>query len=157
MDRPEVDMLMLTALLREAASFRIPFEIREKEGPLTDLEQAELRENLESGVEMISRIPDLMEVASHLRYHYENFDGSGHPNGFAGDQIPIHSRVLAITSAYEAMTSSRGGRPALNHADAIASLKGRSGTRFDPSLVAVFSTLNIAPAVKENDRELVGA
>jgi HD-GYP domain-containing protein (c-di-GMP phosphodiesterase class II) len=73
-----------------------------------------------------------------VRHHHEWFDGSGYPDGLAGDAIPLPSRILLVTDAYDAMTSDRPYRSAMPKEDAIAELRRCSGTQFDPEIVHAF-------------------
>lgn len=155
MERPEIEQLMLAAFLHEAALFRIPNEILLKDSPLTLDEQRIVKQNFEPGLEMIARVPDLAEIASVLRFYYEHFDGSGQPNGFSGEQIPLHARIIAVADAYDAMTAPRTIKPELSHQDAVAALKSAAGQKFDPSVVAVFSALRAVTSITEPDLELV--
>ncbi|WP_291320557.1 HD domain-containing phosphohydrolase, partial [Desulfonatronospira sp.] len=82
--------------------------------------------------------PDLSDVAPLILKHHERWDGEGYPLGLEGEEIPIECRILAIADAYDAITSDRPYRKALDHEDAIAELKHCSGTQFDPDLVEKF-------------------
>jgi len=155
MQRPEVEQLMLAAFLHEAALFRIPNEILLKDGPLTIEEQHIVNQNFEPGLEILERVPDLSEIASVLRFHYEHFDGTGQPGGFSGEQIPLHARILAVTDAYDAMTAPRMMKSGLSHSDAIMALKSAAGTKFDPSVVAVFCALKMVTNVVDSELELL--
>ena len=155
LDRVEIEQLMLAAFLHEAALFHIPSEISRKHAPHTDVEHRIVRDNLEAGLEIIARIPDLVEISSVLRYQFEHFDGTGQPNGFAGEQIPVHSRIIAVAAAYNCMTSSQVGAPRLSHHDAVEALISGAGTKFDPSVVAVFRASQLTPAAAEYDFELL--
>ena len=155
MDRAEVEQLMLAAFLHEAALFRIPNEILLKDSPLTVEEQHIVKKNFEPGLEILERVPDLAEIASVLRFHYEHFDGTGQPGGFSGEQIPLHARIIAVADAYDAMTAPRLIKPGVSHQDAIMSLKSAAGTKFDPSVVAVFCALKTVTNVVESELELL--
>jgi HD-GYP domain-containing protein (c-di-GMP phosphodiesterase class II) len=72
-----------------------------------------------------------------VRHVHERFDDSGHPDGLAGEQIPIGSRVIAACDAYHAMTSPRPWRPALTHEQAVHELLSGAGTQFDPDVTEV--------------------
>ena len=155
MQRPEVEQLMLAAFLHEAALFRIPNEILLKDGPLTIEEQHIVNQNFEPGLEILERVPDLSEIASVLRFHYEHFDGTGQPGGFSGEQIPLHARILAVADAYDAMTAPRMMKSGLSHSDAIMALKSAAGMKFDPSVVAVFCALKTVTNVVDSELELL--
>lgn len=157
MQHPEIEQLTLAAFLHEAAMFRIPNYILLKDGALTADEQDIINRNFEPGIQMLARVPDLVEISSILRFHYEHFDGSGEPEGFAGEQIPLHARIIAVADAYDAMTEPRTITPGLSREDAIEALKSASGKKFDPSLVAVFCGLKIPEHLRESVEELAMA
>jgi HD-GYP domain-containing protein (c-di-GMP phosphodiesterase class II) len=71
-----------------------------------------------------------------VRHHHERFDGRGYPDGLAGDDIPLESRIILVADAYEAMTSDRPYRKAPGEAVAVAELRKHAGTQFDPAVVA---------------------
>jgi HD-GYP domain-containing protein (c-di-GMP phosphodiesterase class II) len=72
-----------------------------------------------------------------VRHIHERWDGSGHPDGLAGDQIPLGSRVIAPCDAYHAMTSPRPWRPAMTHEQAVHELLDGASAQFDPEVVEV--------------------
>ena len=157
MDRVAIDQLSLAAFLHEAALFRIPLEILLKDAPLTPDEQNIVQRNFPPGIDMIARIPDLAEIASVLRFHYENYDGSGTPDGFAGEQIPLHARIIAVVDAYDAMTSPRLIKPGLDREAALEALKSAAGKKFDPSIVAVFCGMRLTEQTEDHELELAYA
>lgn len=152
LDRPEMEQLSLTAFLHEAALFRIPAEIMLKNGPLTPDEQRVVEANLEPGLKMLAGVPDLAEIAEILRFQYEHYNGTGQPNGFAREQIPLHARIIAVADAYDAMTEPRLIRPGLSHDDAVAALYSEAGKKFDPDVVNAFCgvrPINQIPAIEQ--------
>lgn len=149
MERPELDQLTLAAFLHEAALFRIPTKVLTKETPLTPEEQMIVDQNFPAGIEMLSRVPDLVDIATVLSYHYEYYNGTGSPAGFAGEQIPLHARILAVADAYDAMTVPRSMLSAkLNRAEALDALRAEAGNKFDPTIVAVFCGLREPEHIK---------
>ena len=74
-------------------------------------------------------------------HHHERWDGTGYPHGLSGEEIPIEARILAVADAYDAMTSDRPYRAALEHADAVAEVERCSGTQFDPQVARAFLEL----------------
>ena len=77
-----------------------------------------------------------MEVeARWVRHHHERFDGGGYPDGLAGEEIPLESRIILVADAFEAMTSDRPYRQAPGQSFAIIELGGKAGTQFDPTVV----------------------
>ena len=110
------------------------------------------------GQRMLARIGGLMRsVGGIVRSSHERFDGGGYPDGLAGDEIPIESRIVFCCDAYNAMTTDRVYRPALSQAEALAELRANAGTQFDPvvvdALVSRVTTLRYthAPAPPRDD------
>ncbi|HEX4735839.1 MAG TPA: HD domain-containing phosphohydrolase, partial [Thermoleophilaceae bacterium] len=82
-------------------------------------------------------VPGMGGAARLIRHVHEHWDGSGHPDGLAGDQIPLGSRVIAPCDAYNAMTSPRPWRPAMTHEQALHELLEGAKKQFDPDVVEV--------------------
>lgn len=87
-------------------------------------------------------------IATTVRHHHERWDGAGYPDGLAGDEIPLASRVIAVADAYDAMTCERPYRAARDRDDAIAELDRESGAQFDPQLVRIFRELVLTGATE---------
>jgi HD-GYP domain-containing protein (c-di-GMP phosphodiesterase class II) len=104
-------------------------------------------------------------LAKIVRHHHERFDGSGYPDGLAGDDIPPESRILSVLDVFDALTHQRSYRNALSKAEALAELERGAGTQFDPVVVKAFLALVEkqgdglgAPAqAASEDRQLVAA
>ena len=77
-------------------------------------------------------------AADIIRHHHERYDGTGYPAGWSGDEIPIGSRIVAVTDVYEEMVSKRVYAQVMSQAEAIAELRRSSGTQFDPNIVELF-------------------
>ena len=93
-----------------------------KPGPLDDAEQSVMQRHPEIGAEIIQRVAGLKEAVRAVRHHHERWDGTGYPEGLAGEDIPIEARIVAAADAYSAMTSDRSYRRALERADALRQL-----------------------------------
>jgi HD-GYP domain-containing protein (c-di-GMP phosphodiesterase class II) len=100
-------------------------------------EWALMREVPLAGERILRSVPGMGAAARLVRHVHEHFDGTGHPDGLAGEQIPIGSRVIAPCDAYHAMTSPRPWRPAMRHEDAVHELLAGANTQFDPDIVEV--------------------
>jgi putative nucleotidyltransferase with HDIG domain len=90
------------------------------------------------GYEMVRPITFYADIAPIILYHHEKYDGSGYPKGLRGDKIPLESRIIAITEAFDAMVSKTSYKLPMDFEAAIEELNKNAGTQFDPKLVKVF-------------------
>ena len=90
------------------------------------------------GERMLGSSPALAPVAKLVRSSHERWDGSGYPDGLAGERIPLGSRIISICDAYEAMTEERPYREPLTVEAALEELRRGAGSQFDPKLVELF-------------------
>ena len=124
------------ALLHDVGKVRVPNEIINKAGPLDDDEWAIMRRHTIDGEAMLARVGGMMqEVGRIVRGSHEDWDGTGYPDGLAGEEIPLASRIVSCADAYSAMTTDRSYRKALGHEAAVAELQRCAGTQFDPRVV----------------------
>ena len=132
------------ALLHDVGKVRIPNSIINKPGALTPEERAVIETHTIEGERMLHRVGGLLgSVGRVIRSCHERYDGSGYPDGLAGEQIPLVARIVACCDAYNAMTTDRPYRPALTQAVAVEELTKNSGTQFDPDVVdALVATIS---------------
>ncbi|HKB10060.1 MAG TPA: HD-GYP domain-containing protein [Vicinamibacterales bacterium] len=126
------------ALLHDVGKLAIPDGLLDKPGPLTADEYARVKQHSAIGADLLGEVAFPGPLASLVRHHHENWDGSGYPDGQSGEQIPVGARVLAIADCYDALTSHRPYRRALSHDSAIAMIHERRGSMFDPELTDAF-------------------
>ena len=126
------------ALLHDIGKLATPDEILLKQGPLTQDERAVVRRHPLVSSEILSRIPNLAAVADIVAHHHEHFDGSGYPDGLQGVDIPIGSRIILVSDAFDAMTTHRSYRNVLSLQMATQELERCGGQQFDPQVVAAF-------------------
>jgi len=88
--------------------------------------------------EMLSKISSLKGIPEIIRHHYERWDGKGYSDGFAGENIPLFSRILGLADSFQAMISERSYRKALPTSHAIEEIKSQIGKQFDPKLAKIF-------------------
>jgi HD-GYP domain-containing protein (c-di-GMP phosphodiesterase class II) len=124
-----------SALLHDVGKLGIPHEILHKDGSLSDAEWDIMAQHPVIGEGILRRLPQLAPLAPIVRHEHEHWDGSGYPDGLAGSHIPIGSRIVLACDAYTAMITARPYRAALPPADAVAELRSRTGTQFDPQVV----------------------
>jgi putative nucleotidyltransferase with HDIG domain len=125
------------ALLHDVGKLRVPNEIINKPGPLDDDEWAIMRRHTIDGEAMLAPVGGMMhEVGRIVRASHEDWDGTGYPDGLAGEEIPLPARIVSAADAYSAMTTDRSYRRSLGHGLAVAELERCAGTQFDPAVVA---------------------
>ena len=124
------------ALLHDVGKVKIPNAIINKPGPLTPEERGIMNSHTIEGQRMLERVGGLLgEVGRLVRSCHEHYDGSGYPDGLAGEEIPLVARIVCCCDAFHAMTSDRSYRKALPLDVAIAELRENSRTQFDPMVV----------------------
>ena len=116
----------------------IPDNILNKPGKLTAEEYELMKSHPVKGANIVSKIHSLERIAPVIRHHHERWDGTGYPDGIAGENIPIESRIVAVLDSFDAMTADRVYRKAPGRDFAISELRRCSGTQFDPRAVAAF-------------------
>lgn len=126
------------ALLHDIGKIGIDDAILKKPDSLTPEEMTLMRTHARQGRDILEPIPSLANVSAIVLYHQEWYNGTGYPDGLAGEEIPLGARVVQILDAWDAMTSDRPYRKALPKAQAVAELRRQAGTQFDPKLVEVF-------------------
>lgn len=90
---------------------------------------------------MHSAIPQREGIALAVRGHHEHFDGSGYPDGLAGEDIPLHARILSLADSYDALSDTRPYHPARSHAEIMRILRDEAGAKCDPALLGVFERM----------------
>jgi len=126
------------ALLHDMGKLAVPEYILNKPGKLTAKEFEKMKLHASVGADILSAIDFPYPVVPIVRHHHENWDGTGYPSGIKGTSIPIGARILSVVDCFDALTSDRPYRPKLSDDDAIAILKQRRGTMYDPMIVDNF-------------------
>jgi diguanylate cyclase (GGDEF)-like protein/putative nucleotidyltransferase with HDIG domain len=133
----DLDALRAAALLHDIGKLAVPEHIICKPGRLTPQEFEKMKIHPVVGAEILERVEFPYAVVPIVRAHHENWDGTGYPDGLKGEAIPLGGRILAIADTLDAMASDRQYRRALPLDEAMGEVEKRSGTSFDPALVAV--------------------
>ena len=122
------------ALLHDVGKIAVPKEIINKAGPLDDDEWKIMHRHTIEGEEMLNRVGGVLsEVGRIVRSSHEHYDGSGYPDGLAGEEIPIEARIVTCCDAFSAMTTTRSYRKAMPLEAAIAELRACAGRSSTPS------------------------
>jgi HD-GYP domain-containing protein (c-di-GMP phosphodiesterase class II) len=138
LSRGEINDLYLAGLLHDVGKIGIRDEVLLKAGPLTPEEFAHVQEHPVTGERIISNVTRLAYLRPAVRGHHERFDGTGYPDGLAGEEIPLPARILAVADSCDAMMSNRRYRLAFDPARIEGIFTEGSGTQWDPSIVKCF-------------------
>jgi ribonuclease P protein subunit RPR2 len=138
-DDPQIEF---GSLLHDIGKVAIPDGILYKSEPLTEQERGLMYTHPIIGWEILRGIGFLDGRAREIiRWHHEHWDGSGYPDGLAGEQIPLPARIFAVADALDALTTTRPYRPASPLAEARATIRADAGRQFDPRVVAALDTI----------------
>ena len=131
----QLDVLRLGALLHDIGKIGISDNVLRKTTGLTAEEFELIKEHPSLGARILRTVPFLTEHLPIVELHHERPDGRGYPHGLTGDETPLLARIVHVADAFDAMTSARAYRPALEFSDAIRELWRCSGTQFDAEVV----------------------
>jgi len=134
----EVEQIMIAGLLHDVGKIGIPDGILNKNGTLDEHELEIVKKHPLISSDIVGKIEQFKTILSSIIYHHERWDGKGYPSGLKGKKIPIGARIIAIADAYDAITTDRPYRKALNREKALAEIKRNAGCQFDPELVEIF-------------------
>lgn len=132
----ELQAVNVGALIHDIGKIGIPDQILLKQGKLSEAEFAEIQRHPAISSYIVAELELPAIVKQMVRSHHERFDGSGYPDGLAGEEIPLAARVLAVADSLDAMTSDRPYRRALPIGVARAEIKAKAGAQFCPRVVA---------------------
>jgi len=139
----DAEILRLGAALHDIGKIGIPDSVLLKVGSLDDEEWALMRGHTTIGARILSgSASPLVRVAETIALtHHEWWDGSGYPEGVAGQAIPIEGRITAIADVFDALVSSRSYKAAWSLTSAVDEIRQHAGTQFDPALVEAFARI----------------
>jgi diguanylate cyclase (GGDEF)-like protein len=135
MEEGAVRVLRYAAAFHDIGKLAVPEAILNKAGPLSTDEREVVERHTVVGEQILSPVEFLSDVLPLVRSAHERFDGSGYPDGLAGDEIPLGARIVFACDTYDAMTTDRPYRAALPHEHAKAELRRVAGTQLDPAVV----------------------
>ena len=139
-----IDELAKAAPLHDIGKVAIPDGILLKPGKLSPDEWRVMKTHAEHGADLLQRAIDKLGDDAGLmltfgkqiaRHHHEKWDGSGYPDGLAGEAIPLSARLMAVADVYDALISERPYKQAMTHDEALAFIRNGSGSHFDPRVV----------------------
>ena len=160
LDGSEMEAINTGALLHDIGKLGVPEYVLLKPGRLTDEEFAKIKKHPEIGASILDPVEFPWPVLPVVRSHHEKWDGTGYPDGLAGEEIPRTARVLAVADVYDALTSSRSYRNAWTHERACEVIRKDRGTHFDPVVADAFLEIIghvVGQMAEEGDGPLVEA
>ena len=134
----QMEELETAALLHDIGKIEVVYEkILQKPGDLSEAERRMIESHVHRGVEILTSLSSFdSKIVSAVRHHHELYDGSGYPDGLAGEKIPLYARIIKMSDAIDAMLSTRPYRGALPIEKVKSELRDFAGRHFDPRLVA---------------------
>jgi putative nucleotidyltransferase with HDIG domain len=136
----ELRLLRLAGAMHDIGKIGIPDQILRKPGRFSADEWQVMQSHAVRGERILRSIgiDGMDEVATVVRHHHERYDGSGYPDGFAGEDIPALARILSIADSYDAMAMPRPYHPARTHEEVMATLATEESGKHDPAILALF-------------------
>ena len=137
LDPAAVTRIRRAGALHDIGKAEVPHEVLRSTRPLAGEEFELVRAHAHAGARAVSVLGD-EELTAIVRHHHERFDGGGYPDGLAGEAIPIGARIVAVADTFDAVTSERPYRPALDQERALQLLEREAGAQLDPEVVDAF-------------------
>jgi putative nucleotidyltransferase with HDIG domain len=135
----DVELIRLAARVHDLGKIAVPDEVLHKRGRLTDAEFAVMKRHPETGAEILAKFPQYRRGRELVLAHHERMDGCGYPRQLPGSEIPLGARIIAVADAWDAMTSDRPYRAALEPELALGELLRGRGTQWDTEVVNAFA------------------
>lgn len=130
--KEDIQKIHIAAHLHDIGKIGVPDAVLNKEGKLTDEEWEYIRKHPQIGADILSKSHRLSELKNMVLCHHERYDGHGYPNGYAGTEIPVGARIIAICDSIDAMTSTRSYRKAHDFDYCYAEIENNLGRMYDP-------------------------
>ena len=140
----ELEVLGQAARFHDVGKLAVPEAILLKSGSLGDLDWALVRRHPEEGARLIDNLGFLEDALPAIRHHHERYDGSGYPDGLAGEDIPLGARIIHLADALDAMLTARPYRPELDPLQAMEEVRTGAGTQFCPRCVDALDRLMLS-------------
>ena len=144
------DDIYMMGLLHDVGKIGIPDAIINKPAKLTDEEYTIIKNHSVMGEKILKNITEFPKLSAGARWHHERYDGKGYPDGISGQDILAEARIIAVSDAYDAMTSRRSYRDVLPQSQVVAEIQRGKGTQFDP----VFADIMLSMIAEDADYQM---
>ena len=134
----EIKTLQIGGLFHDIGKIGVPDTILQKEAKLTDDEYSQIKNHPSIGAHILGEAEAFKDIIPIVKYHHERFDGRGYPSRLSGEKIPLLARITAVADTFDAMTSKRSYRNALDIQYVKEEIERCKGTQFDPKIAEVF-------------------
>jgi|GEM_PF-548356 len=138
LNKDEINQLRTAGLMHDIGKIGIDENILNKDSSLQTLEWNEIVRHPEIGYRILSSVNEFSEIAEFILSHHERWDGTGYPRGLKGEKICLQARIIAVADAFDAMTSDRPYRKALNIEEAVLEIEKNAAVQFDPNIAGLF-------------------
>lgn len=142
LDAHTIDRAYLAGVVHDVGKIGVPEAVLCKPGKLTQEEFDQIKRHPGIGVRILQDIQQMQDLIPGVMYHHERWDGKGYPHQLRGNQIPMFGRLIGLADAFDAMSSDRTYRRALNLSQVLDEVRSCAGTQFDPALAQVFVKLD---------------
>ena len=153
-DEKEANEVAYAALIHDVGKAQVPDAILKKAGPLTFDERQVIQQHTVWADAVLSDDQEFCTAREVARHHHERWDGTGYPDGLAGEQIPLSARIVAVADVYDALISERPYKHAWPRGEAVAEIRRLSGSHFDPAIVDAFIDLYATNVLRELDIDM---
>ncbi|HSJ33424.1 MAG TPA: HD domain-containing phosphohydrolase, partial [Longimicrobiales bacterium] len=156
----ELTWFRMGGFLHDVGKTAVPLDILNKPGKLTDEEWVAMKNHTVAGAEIVEKLNFPWEILPIVRNHHERWNGTGYPDGLAGEDIPFTARILCVADVFDALTTARSYRPAMSREEALQIMERDAGIGLDPDLFARFRALldrDLAPSLRIPARVRVAA
>jgi len=131
----DVEVVRISALMHDVGKIGIEDKILGKEGPLTDEEYEIMKTHPVKGAVIMEQVPQLKEMIPGMKYHHENVNGTGYPEGLRGEEIPLTAKIVSVADCFDAMTTNRPYQKAMDIGYVLERMRSFVGKKFDRDVV----------------------
>ncbi len=146
----EVETIRIAALMHDVGKIGIEDRILGKAGPLTDVEFEIMKTHPTKGAVIMQQVPHFKDMIPGMKYHHENVDGTGYPEGLKGDEIPHIAKIVSVADTFDAMTTNRPYQKAMEITYVFARMRSFIGKKFDKEIVEALITAYEEGSIRPN-------